>query len=88
MPQSSTVIRRIVLNARPRGAPTAEDFRLENTAVSTSDVGQVLLRTLHHSLDLYLRGPVRQRAVRLQVDDFRSAHRSTPPRALRFVLTG
>jgi len=56
MPQSSTVNRRIVLNARPRGAPTAEDFRFENTPVPTPAVSQVLLRTLYLSLDPYMRG--------------------------------
>jgi len=56
MPQSSTVNRRIVLNARPRGAPTAEDFRLENTPVPTPAASQVLLRTLYLSLDPYMRG--------------------------------
>jgi hypothetical protein len=56
MPQDSTVNRRIVLNARPRGAPTAKDFRLENEPVPTPADGQVLLRTLYLSLDPYMRG--------------------------------
>ena len=56
MPQSSNVNRRIVMNARPRGAPTAEDFRLESGLVPAPDVGQVLLRTLYLSLDPYMRG--------------------------------
>jgi len=58
MPQSSTVNRRIVLNARPRGAPTAEDFRLENAPVPTPAAGDVLLRTLYLSLDPYMRGRI------------------------------
>jgi NADPH-dependent curcumin reductase CurA len=56
MPQSTTVNRRIVLNARPHGAPTGADFRLERVAVPATDVGQVLLRTLYLSLDPYMRG--------------------------------
>jgi NADPH-dependent curcumin reductase CurA len=56
MPQSTTVNRRIVLNARPRGAPIAEDFRIESTSVPTPEDGHVLLRTLYLSLDPYMRG--------------------------------
>jgi NADPH-dependent curcumin reductase CurA len=54
--QSAVVNRRIVLNARPRGAPKAEDFRLENKPVPTPAAGQLLLRTLYLSLDPYMRG--------------------------------
>lgn len=56
MSQSTTVNRRIVLNARPRGAPTAADFRIENDRVPQPEAGQVLLRTLYLSLDPYMRG--------------------------------
>lgn len=56
MPQSSTVNRRIVLAARPHGAPTPRDFRLEETPVPTPADGQVLLRTVYLSLDPYMRG--------------------------------
>ncbi len=56
MPQTATVNRRIVLNARPIGAPTARDFRLENGSVPKPGAGQVLLRTLYLSLDPYMRG--------------------------------
>ncbi|MDD2582198.1 MAG: NADP-dependent oxidoreductase, partial [Desulfuromonadaceae bacterium] len=56
MPQNMTVNRRIVLNSRPVGAPTAENFRLEELAVSAPSAGQVLLRTLYLSLDPYMRG--------------------------------
>ncbi|MBV5275443.1 MAG: zinc-binding dehydrogenase, partial [Lamprocystis purpurea] len=56
MSQSTTVNRRIVLNARPVGAPTAEDFRMESGPVPQPDPGQVLLRTLYLSLDPYMRG--------------------------------
>jgi NADPH-dependent curcumin reductase CurA len=56
MSQSTTINRRIVLNARPRGAPTAADFRIESDPVPVPEAGQVLLRTLYLSLDLYMRG--------------------------------
>ena len=56
MSQSTAINRRIVLNARPRGAPTAADFRTENGPVPPPEAGQVLLRTLYLSLDPYMRG--------------------------------
>jgi NADPH-dependent curcumin reductase CurA len=56
MPQSATLNRRIVLNARPHGEPTAENFRLESVPIPTPEAGQVLLRTLYLSLDPYMRG--------------------------------
>lgn len=56
MPQLATINRRIVLNARPHGAPNAGDFRIEETAVPRPEAGQVLLRTLYLSLDPYMRG--------------------------------
>lgn len=55
MPQSDAVNRRIVLAARPQGAPTPQDFRIEETPVPTPGEGQVLLRTLYLSLDPYMR---------------------------------
>jgi hypothetical protein len=56
MSQSKTVNRRIILNSRPFGVPTAENFRLEEHAVSAPANGQILLRTLSLSLDPYMRG--------------------------------
>lgn len=56
MSQGKTVNRRIVLNARPRGTPTAEDFRLESGPLPTPEAGQLLLRTVFLSLDPYMRG--------------------------------
>ena len=53
---SNTVNRRIVLNARPSGAPTPEDFRLEQEEVPQPAEGQMLLRTIYLSLDPYMRG--------------------------------
>ena len=48
--------RRVVLAARPRGAPVASDFRVEDAAVPEPADGEVLLRTLYLSLDPYMRG--------------------------------
>ena len=56
MPQTRTVNRRIVLNARPLGAPVATDFRLEEVIVPTPADGQLLLRSVYLSLDPYMRG--------------------------------
>lgn len=56
MAQCNTVNRRIVLNSRPAGAPTAGNFRLEAGAVPVPSAGQVLMRTLYLSLDPYMRG--------------------------------
>ncbi|SEA71707.1 hypothetical protein SAMN05660420_02941 [Desulfuromusa kysingii] len=50
------VNRRVVLASRPIGAPTADNFRLEETAIPTPAEGQILLRTLYLSLDPYMRG--------------------------------
>jgi len=50
------VNRRIVLNSRPVGAPTVENFHLEELVVPVPSAGQVLLRTLFLSLDPYMRG--------------------------------
>ena len=48
--------RRVVLAARPRGAPVAADFRVEDGPVPEPAEGEVLLRTLYLSLDPYMRG--------------------------------
>ena len=56
MSESQTVNRRIVLNSRPVGAPTSENFRLEESVVPVPADGQILLHTLYLSLDPYMRG--------------------------------
>ena len=56
MPQSKTANRQIILNSRPVGAPTPNDFRTESGDVPTPGAGQVLLRTVWLSLDPYMRG--------------------------------
>ena len=47
---------RIVLNSRPVGAPTLDNFRLEEAPIAAPATGEVLLRTLVLSLDPYMRG--------------------------------
>lgn len=56
MSQSSTQNRQWVLASRPHGAPTADNFRLENTSIPEPADGQLLLRTIWLSLDPYMRG--------------------------------
>ena len=48
--------RRIVLASRPIGAPTAENFRVEQAEPPNAGAGQLLLRNLYLSLDPYMRG--------------------------------
>lgn len=48
--------RKILLNSRPNGAPTLDNFRIEEHDVPVPKQGQVLLRTLYLSLDPYMRG--------------------------------
>ena len=52
----STKNTRIVLARRPKGAPVAEDFRLETVDMPEPADGQMLLKTLFLSLDPYMRG--------------------------------
>jgi NADPH-dependent curcumin reductase len=47
---------RIVLASRPVGAPTLDNFRLEELPIPQPGPGQMLLRTLWLSLDPYMRG--------------------------------
>lgn len=55
MAAESVINRRIVLAAHPHGLPTAADFRMETGPAPQPAEGQVLLRTLHLSLDPYMR---------------------------------
>ncbi|MDV6252162.1 NADP-dependent oxidoreductase [Vibrio sp. EA2] len=48
--------RRIVLASRPHGAPTTENFRLEEVEKPVPQDGEMLLRTVYLSLDPYMRG--------------------------------
>ncbi|MGK2906487.1 MAG: NADP-dependent oxidoreductase [Desulfuromonadales bacterium] len=56
MPSGESINRRIVLKSRPVGAPAAENFLFEETAMPVPTTGQLLLRTLYLSLDPYMRG--------------------------------
>ena len=56
MSQASTTSQRIVLASRPHGAPTPENFRLEQVTLPDLAQGQILLKTLFLSLDPYMRG--------------------------------
>ncbi len=56
MEPESKINRRVLLNSRPYGAPTTENFRIEHDSVPAPQPGQVLLRTLYLSLDPYMRG--------------------------------
>jgi NADPH-dependent curcumin reductase CurA len=62
---------RIVLASRPRGEPTADDFRLEHAPLPEPAEGQVLLRNHYLSLDPYMRG--RMNAGRSYASRSRSA---------------
>ena len=53
---TATRARQVILAARPQGKPKLTDFRLEDTAIPTPGVGQVLLRVQYLSLDPYMRG--------------------------------
>jgi NADPH-dependent curcumin reductase CurA len=53
---TQTLNRQIALRSRPIGAPTAANFELKQTSVSSPAAGQVLLRSLYLSLDPYMRG--------------------------------
>ena len=53
---SNQTNRRIVMAARPEGAPQDGDFRVEETAVPEPGAGELLCRTLYLSLDPYMRG--------------------------------
>jgi len=47
---------RIVLASRPKGLPTAENYRVEKEPVPKLKKGQVLIKVLYLSLDPYMRG--------------------------------
>ncbi len=56
MSQTTQINRRFVLASRPHGAPTANNFRLEETQIPKPEQNQVLLRNIYLSLDPYMRG--------------------------------
>ncbi|MBD5634085.1 MAG: NADP-dependent oxidoreductase [Candidatus Eremiobacteraeota bacterium] len=48
--------RRVLLASRPKGEPTADNFKLDEVPVRALQTGEVLLRTIYLSLDPYMRG--------------------------------
>lgn len=52
----SDKMQRIVLASRPDGAPSHDNFRLEDADIPQPGPGQVLIRTHYMSLDPYMRG--------------------------------
>lgn len=70
---------RIVLVARPDGAPRLEDFEVTSAPIPDPRPGEVLVRTLYLSLDPYLRGRMGSSA---------SHSSSTPPIPLGAVMEG
>ena len=46
----------ILLNKRPDGKPTLEDFKFTSAAIPVPTIGDILLKTLYVSVDPYLRG--------------------------------
>ncbi len=53
---NNAINRRVVLAARPEGAPAPDDLRLEQAPVTGPVTGEVLCRTIYLSLDPYMRG--------------------------------
>ncbi len=53
---SETAVKQIVLASRPKGPPTAENFRPETVPMPALPSGGLLLRVLYLSLDPYMRG--------------------------------
>lgn len=56
MKQNNNINRQLTLAARPVGAPTTQDFSLQETTLPSPKQGEVLLRTVFLSLDPYMRG--------------------------------
>lgn len=52
----SDQMQEIVLASRPKGVPTAENFRLETGALPQPGDGEILVRVHYMSLDPYMRG--------------------------------
>src|ERR1700677_1418188 len=53
---SEPAVKQIVLASRPKGPPTAENFRIETVPMPALPTGGLLLRVLYLSLDPYMRG--------------------------------
>src|ERR1700757_3935570 len=66
MSQNSTIRRSWVLQQRPSGAPSAEDFALREDAVPEPGPGDVVTRTIWLSIDPYMRGRLREQQTYAQ----------------------
>lgn len=53
---SNSKNRQVLLASRPKGAPTSDNFRLEEKTKPEPQAGEVLLKTIYLSLDPYMRG--------------------------------
>ena len=52
----STMMKEVVLAARPQGAPKLSDFRIEEKPIPVLPAGGIVVRVLWQSLDPYMRG--------------------------------
>ncbi len=68
--------KRWVLASRPEGAPSLDNFRLEEVALPEVGEGEVLCRTLYLSLDPYMRGRMsaaKSYAAGVEIDEVMTA---------------
>jgi hypothetical protein len=75
---TASLVRQIVLAARPQGKPQLTDFRLKETEIPTPASGQLLLAVQYLSLDPYMRGRMDDRksyAKPLQLGDVMTVNR-------------
>ncbi len=68
--------KQILLNSRPAGLPTTDNFKIEETGIPEPKDGEVLLRTLYLSVDPYMRSRMNDRKSYV------------PPFVLNEVITG
>lgn len=68
--------KQILLNSRPAGMPSSDNFKIEETGMPEPKDGEVLLRTLYLSVDPYMRSRMNDRKSYV------------PPFALNEVITG
>ena len=68
--------KQILLNSRPAGMPTTDNFKIEETQMPEPKDGEVSVRTLYLSVDPYMRSRMNDRKSYV------------PPFALNEVITG
>lgn len=68
--------KQILLNSRPAGLPTTDNFRIEDVEIPQPKEGEVLVRTLYISVDPYMRSRMNDRKSYV------------PPFALNEVIVG